>query len=218
MNKFKDPDKANSIFRAMFRYLAALYPYENEAGRGELSVFDQMDKEEGKLSDLKLLSQSIGYCDATYKKNIDVEAMEAPLREPAAKKWEEFHEKRAQLDGKSYADFMKDVPKPSVDEPFRKHYEKFPDEMKKWSDNNLGFFGGYNDLERIATLSKEDYVACMSAWSPYALLWEGKWYGKGDMGWWGISSNEENQWTGTFKELWAQIDGDEWVTVVDCHI
>jgi len=55
----------------------------------------------------------------------------------------------------------------------------------------------------------------LSAW---AVVMDGKWYEKGTMGWWGMASNEQNEWDGEFGKLVASLRGDQWVTIVDCHI
>jgi len=54
----------------------------------------------------------------------------------------------------------------------------------------------------------------------YAVLIDGKWYQKGEMGWWGMSSNEVNQdeWNEQFWKLLDSLDPDTMLTLVDCHI
>lgn len=59
-----------------------------------------------------------------------------------------------------------------------------------------------------------------SAISTFAVLKDGKWYERGDMGWWGCVSDEKevNSWNGEFKDLLDTIPDDKFLTVVDCHI
>lgn len=55
---------------------------------------------------------------------------------------------------------------------------------------------------------------------PFAILTpDGKWYEKGEMGWWGIVSNqkEETGWEATKVALMAQYK-DCLAVVIDCHI
>lgn len=139
----------------------------------------------------KVLSEA--RVDSTLKKYVDIEAMEKPLRESASKCWDEWHAG------------IKDLPEEDK-------------EKRRWIDKNLGWMTTIQDIERITTMSKEEYVACMSNWAPYALLWNGKWYEKGTMGWFAISTNEESNWSAQFKELWKEIPEDAQVTMVDCHI
>jgi hypothetical protein len=55
---------------------------------------------------------------------------------------------------------------------------------------------------------------------PYAIVKDGKWHGKGDMGWWGMSSNEcdQEEWNEQFQQLLSDLPPDTRLTVVDCHI
>ena len=58
------------------------------------------------------------------------------------------------------------------------------------------------------------------AGTTFAVLMDGKWYQKGDMGWWGIVSNgmDLEEWSKKFHELIASLPDDTLMTVVDCHI
>ena len=51
---------------------------------------------------------------------------------------------------------------------------------------------------------------------------DGLWHSKGNMGWWGYSSESNNgakQWYMSFKEKFIDTADPEWtLTVVDCHI
>jgi hypothetical protein len=55
---------------------------------------------------------------------------------------------------------------------------------------------------------------------PYAFVKDSEWVGKGDMGWFGMSSNDldENEWNKKFHEMLASLDPETIVTLVDCHI
>ena len=56
--------------------------------------------------------------------------------------------------------------------------------------------------------------------STFAVLKDGKWYEKGKMGWWGITTNEkpEDQWNTEFQKLIEDLPDDTLLTIVDCHI
>lgn len=55
---------------------------------------------------------------------------------------------------------------------------------------------------------------------PYAFVKDAVWYGRGDMGWWGISTNEadKDEWNKRFHEMLRALPDDEMLTCVDCHI
>ena len=38
------------------------------------------------------------------------------------------------------------------------------------------------------------------------------------MGWFGMSSNDDENWEGDFNKLWNQIDDNDLVSLFDCHI
>lgn len=54
----------------------------------------------------------------------------------------------------------------------------------------------------------------------YAVVKDGKWIGKGEMGWFGMSSGDINQgdWNRKVNELLDSLPDDTPITVVDCHI
>ena len=58
------------------------------------------------------------------------------------------------------------------------------------------------------------------ALTTYAVLKDGKWYERGQMGWFGISSNEKDpeEWSSNFYKLIDSLPEDTRLTIVDCHI
>jgi hypothetical protein len=131
--------------------------------------------------------------NSALKKDVDIAAMEKPQVDHATKVWGEWHSNIRQM--------------PDGDK-----------EKKDWIYKNIGWFTTKKDIEKLESMSKEEYVACMSMWAPYAVVWNGKWYAKGEMGWFACSTNEESNWSGQFKQLWKEIPDSEMITIVDCHI
>lgn len=74
----------------------------------------------------------------------------------------------------------------------------------------------------IFGFDEEEYVkTCVNATLvPYAIVRDGKWHARGDMGWWGMSSNEkdEQEWCAFVQDVYAQLAPDTLLTAVDCHI
>lgn len=70
--------------------------------------------------------------------------------------------------------------------------------------------------------TKEEYIeiAKKSTHVTFAVLLDGKWYEKGEMGWWGCVSNEKEKdvWTKEFYNLLKKIPEDSRLSVYDCHI
>jgi hypothetical protein len=52
----------------------------------------------------------------------------------------------------------------------------------------------------------------------FSLVIDGAYYQKGDMGWWGMVSNEKEDWKDEFQRRLDEIPEDYYLTVVDCHI
>lgn len=54
----------------------------------------------------------------------------------------------------------------------------------------------------------------------FAVIKNGEWYQKGDMGWWGITTNEKDpaDWDAEFQKLIDSVDDDTLLSVYDCHI
>lgn len=142
------------------------------------------------------LKSSEKYCDSALKKHIDYNGMCKKEEDKAREDWLKFHNEYLPLYKKGEED------------------EEAKQKADKFLLNNFGFFYDQN----IQTATLEEYVQCAGTPAPYAVVWNKKWYSKGEMIWFGISTKEEAQWKGTFKELWNEIPDDELLTVVDCHI
>jgi hypothetical protein len=74
-------------------------------------------------------------------------------------------------------------------------------------------------LEMYGT--KEEYVKRRGIWTPYAVVTEDGWHAPGDMGWWGMSSDEtedRDKFDQEFQRLLADQPDDALITMVDCHI
>lgn len=86
------------------------------------------------------------------------------------------------------------------------------------------FFNFYKKewyLEHYKT--KEEYAERQTAFITYAVVMpDGRWYEKGKMGWWGISSEtheEAYDWDKNYKQNFIDKADPEWtLTIVDCHI
>jgi len=71
--------------------------------------------------------------------------------------------------------------------------------------------------------TKEEYAKCASSFSTFAVITpDAEWHEKGEMGWWGLSSenhedafNWEKDWYDVFIK---NTDEELYLTIVDCHI
>jgi len=78
----------------------------------------------------------------------------------------------------------------------------------------------FEKLEDILSYDKETYLKNKAINVPYAIVYDGKWYERGELGWWGISKNEQTlfDWKIEFDKIWNSIPDDYWVTLIDYHI
>ena len=69
---------------------------------------------------------------------------------------------------------------------------------------------------------KETYAKCNSSFSMWAVVKDGVWYEKGQMGWWAMSDETHDEavdWEMNFHDRFIKdLPEDTLITVVDCHI
>ena len=71
------------------------------------------------------------------------------------------------------------------------------------------------------TPTKEQYVNDTPIYTaPFAVLHEGEWIEKGNMGWFGMSDDKysDDEWGKKFQEFFKTLDPESEITIVDCHI
>jgi hypothetical protein len=129
-----------------------------------------------------------GFVDQAYKGDIDFLGMEAENILNAEKNYDDFLNKFA-------------------DESENKEMLMF-----QYGIKNIGT----KEDPKIET--KEDYVERHVGITTYAVLKHGQWYEKGTMGWWGISTNEVDDWDKRFNELLKDLPDDTLLSLYDCHI
>ena len=81
---------------------------------------------------------------------------------------------------------------------------------------------GIWEYDEYAGMTREAYVqlARDGAIATFAVLLDGVWYERGDMGWWGCVGNEKDKdrWYTEFVALIDGVPDDTLLTIVDCHI
>jgi hypothetical protein len=143
--------------------------------------------------------------------DVDVAAMEAAAREAASldfAKWEPCFTTHGRPETwESVSGRIGDI------EEARRVYHGQPAlkayrEIEKWDDPmGMGF-------DRDAYVARKTR-ACVV---PFAILKDGVWHEKGDMGWWACVSNERPDWTEFARGILDGLDPNVTVTLVDCHI
>ncbi len=81
--------------------------------------------------------------------------------------------------------------------------------------------GDWSNIDRFL-VGREKYIAAAlsSSYSTFAVLKDGEWYERGEMGWWGIAHNEKDQsvWDEELKRLISDLPDDTLLSVYDVHI
>lgn len=70
----------------------------------------------------------------------------------------------------------------------------------------------------LTNMSLKEWCESAPGITTHAVLKDGKWVKKGEMGWWGISTSEDEDWVDNYYKFLDSIDPDHFITVVDCHI
>mgnify|MGYP001194419837 CR=1 FL=1 len=62
-----------------------------------------------------------------------------------------------------------------------------------------------------------DWIEAAPAITAYAVVIEGTWCSKGEVGWFGISTGEKDDWQSQLEAILQRIPDDHYVAFVDCH-
>lgn len=164
-----------------------------------------------------------GRCDQCAIGQLDIEQMEAEAVLKAEETWVEVQNIINEF---GIPPRFKDV----VDrnngdvEAARDIYKEIPAVIAFKKANMGPIFG---DIVDTYFLDKEDphkeYIekARCSAFSTFAVITEdGKWHERGEMGWFGMSHNEKEDydWDAQFKACIEGLDGNTLISIYDCHI
>jgi len=131
-----------------------------------------------------------GTADQTYKGDIDFDKMREDNFEEASKTYDEYEEKYKSGEMNRGEGYF--------------HY----------GIENTG------DRDNYIPETREQYLKRQVAVSTFAVLKDGKWYEKGEMGWWGIVSDEKDpdEWHDQFNKLIEELPDDTLLSLYDCHI
>lgn len=158
--------------------------------------------------------------DAAAKKDIDITAMCKEIERRAR----QFYRRLEEIIGDSITTFVSwkelrdsEALKDDINAARKVYHEQ--DAVKKLNSLGMEFF---NCDPEILRQSEDDYaeLEVAKAMMTFAVVKDGIWHERGNMGWWGCVSEEKetNTWV---DEFWKLINGtadDELFTLVDCHI
>jgi hypothetical protein len=164
-----------------------------------------------------LLLKNSRKVDVALKGEVDFETMRNAAGKVAAEQYDAVHKVIAGTPECESWDSL--IARLDVDKAREIYFEQ--ERVKKFrevatTNEAIGYFAKLSDYE----CTREEYIenARKNAISTYAMVEKSKWYEKGQMGWFGVSSNEDDDWVTKFNEKLDSLPDDTLLTVVDCHI
>lgn len=112
----------------------------------------------------------------------------------------------------------------------RAKYDDIDEARRTWHShpwNAAARGAGFWDAFDFFRMDQPDPQAAFMAWNKdiavtgfYAIVKDGEWVARGDMGWFGMSTDKvnEDEWRGKVRELIESLPDDTWMTTVDAHI
>lgn len=157
--------------------------------------------------------------DQARKGDIDFAGMRAQAVEKSREKWEHCRAIVGTGDQpwKSW-DSVREANKGDIDAAREQYNDQAAVVALKAADQNR--YGWEIDDKLAESLDNYLQIASDKALCTFAVLHEGKWYERGEMGWWACVSNEkaEGEWEKEFAKLLDSLPDDALLTIVDCHI
>lgn len=161
-----------------------------------------------------------GNVDQARKCDIDFDAM----RDEAGKEAGEYYDRFWALVGKqplpNWTEIRERHGKEKIDDA-RNEYHNHPVTQLLNTSEEFKYEFLFEDIMKMEN-TRADYVeqARRSRVVTFAVLYNGNWYEKGEMGWWGMVSNEKDQseWNNEFYKLLENLPDNTLLSVYDCHI
>ena len=157
------------------------------------------------------------FADIVLKRDIDFESERTAARVRAEKLFDEWEKITNGVTVPTWAS-IRDKHPDNIDAA-RDEYHSIPVIKELMKNRLVGFF---EDPAEVFGVGREAYIQSEvdSIYVPYSILKDGKWYAKGEMGWWGMSTDDMTQaeWNANVRKMFDELPDDTVITVVDCHI
>lgn len=159
-----------------------------------------------------------GWGDSALKKDVDFEGMKAQAAVEANERYDEFEKASEGLGiDHRWTDLIKEEP---LDiEAAREKYNGQP-LMKALRKAKLRVWGNAEDTYFVDRGGREAYVKDAQCFSTFAVIRDGEWYEKGEMGMFGMAFDEKStyDWSALFQSTLEELPDDTLLSVYDCHI
>lgn len=172
---------------------------------------------EGEIGEPGIMTEAAkeGFADQVLKRDIDIQGMRDAAGYVADKRWREVHEVLDKFPAFDSWAKVKERHADNIDAARVAYHGQPAVEAVK------GLLGFFENAERYSVaLAEFVQTARDSALSSYAFVRDGEWYQKGEMGWFGMSHNEQSddEWNQQFNKMLDELPGNTMLTCVDCHI
>jgi hypothetical protein len=159
-----------------------------------------------------------GYFDKLLLKDIDIEGIKKDAQEKGAKAFDKVVEV---VKGRSLPTWKEIREKyPDDIDKAREEYNSNPVIIDLKKADLLPFFG--DPVELYKGFDREKYLTSVanSVLSTHAILKDGKWYERGEMGWFGCVSDEKDKdiWDKEVIKLLEGLPKNTLISIYDCHI
>lgn len=157
-------------------------------------------------------------CDVATKGDIDFEGMRDEEGQRAADAYDRaaaIHQNEPWLDWQTVRDAHADL------EAARTFYADQAPIARMRADHDFNtshIFSGFDQYQmprdRFIQSARDQAIAT------YAIVKDGVWYAKGEMGWFGMSTEgmSQDEWNAKVNEMLDALPDDTMLTLVDCHI
>jgi hypothetical protein len=161
-----------------------------------------------------------GWADQLEKKNIDIEGMRNYKGEKAAEAYDAFHVIVNGREIPNWKEIREKYSEEDIDKA-RDEYRMNPVVQDMDKDENFKHYSIFSDIIEFAE-TRADYIQNTrnSALQTFAVVKDGKWFERGEMGWFGITHNEKDdfEWGKEFSKLIDNLPEDTLLSLYDCHI
>lgn len=156
--------------------------------------------------------------DQARKKDIDFAAM---MQDAATAAEQRFDGAARIINGRTWTSWKatREALAPDIDTARRRYNgQKVVTDLDAWNEtiHELDFF--FDPDQFLCTRDKYIHKAKCNSISTFAILKDGEWLERGEMGWFGCTGNEKETWEDDFIAVLNTIPDDALLTIVDCHI
>ncbi len=163
-----------------------------------------------------------GTADSAFKKDIDFFNMRKDAAEEAGKLWDKVKGIVKGCPEPLEWKHIRENMFPGDIDGAREYYRNQEAVLKLdgWNKENSHELFGIN-LEDF-NCTREDYCidAANASFVTFAVLKDGQWYERGQMGWWASVSNEKDkdEWNSEVAKMIDELPDDTQISIYDCHI